>query len=183
MPAVFAPFCVASSDKWLLMWHHFHSKMVIIWAFSQTNWFNFTRISTILHHLTTQSQYDVLLHKMEIVLRPYIAVTSLHPVYIQLCVLSLRQNCQSSRRPLSSSEGLPDGRQFLQRHSPNNHYLIFQWRDEWKSAPVVNSSPVDDPAIRQLAGFDISRRDWGKKSDVSATDRMSQTIRKAVDPY
>jgi len=34
--------------------------------------------------------------------------------------------------------------------------IIFQWRDEWKSAPVVHSSLVDDPTIQQ-PGFDLPR--------------------------
>lgn len=34
-----------------------------------------------------------------------------------------------------------------------------QWRDDWESASVVNSSLVDDPTIRQ-PGFDLPRRQW-----------------------
>jgi len=45
VPAVFSPWCGTSSDKCLLLWHHFLSKMVIIWTFSWTNWFNFIRMT------------------------------------------------------------------------------------------------------------------------------------------
>ena len=34
-----------------------------------------------------------------------------------------------------------------------------RWREEWKSASVVNSNLVRDPAIRQ-PGFDLPRRKW-----------------------
>jgi len=37
--------------------------------------------------------------------------------------------------------------------------IISQWRDEWKSAPVVSSSLVDDPSIRK-PGFDLPRSHW-----------------------
>ena len=37
--------------------------------------------------------------------------------------------------------------------------IISQWRDEWKSAPVVNSSLVKDPAMQQ-PGFDLPRSYW-----------------------
>jgi len=34
MPAVYPPFCVASSAKCLLFWHHFLSKIAIMRTFS-----------------------------------------------------------------------------------------------------------------------------------------------------
>jgi hypothetical protein len=37
--------------------------------------------------------------------------------------------------------------------------LVTSWREEWKAAPVVNMSLVDDPTIRQ-PGFDLQRRHW-----------------------
>ena len=40
MPAVFPPWCLASSEKCFLPWHHFLSKVVITRTFSQTNWRN-----------------------------------------------------------------------------------------------------------------------------------------------
>jgi len=48
--------------------------------------------------------------------------------------------------------------------------IISQWRDEWKSAPVVNSSLVDDPAIRQ-SGFDLNRRHWATKANAHHVKR------------
>jgi len=59
----FLPFCGTSSAKCLLLWHHFHSKIVIIrtYMYSWTNWFSFIPITR---------QYDVLPHKMAIVLWP-----------------------------------------------------------------------------------------------------------------
>jgi hypothetical protein len=36
---------------------------------------------------------------------------------------------------------------------------ISRWRDDWKSASVVNHSLVEDPTIRQ-PGFDLPRRQW-----------------------
>jgi len=44
----------------------------------------------------------------------------------------------------------------LDRHPTN---IISQWRDEWKSALVVNSSLVDDSTIWQ-PGFDLPRCYW-----------------------
>jgi len=37
--------------------------------------------------------------------------------------------------------------------------VIWQWRDEWKSDPVVNSLLMDDATIRQ-PGFDLPRCHW-----------------------
>ena len=34
-----------------------------------------------------------------------------------------------------------------------------QWRESWKSAPVVNAHLVDDPTIRQ-PGFTLPRQQW-----------------------
>jgi len=34
-----------------------------------------------------------------------------------------------------------------------------QWRESWKSAPVVNAHLVDDPTIRQ-PGFTVPRQQW-----------------------
>jgi len=34
-----------------------------------------------------------------------------------------------------------------------------QWKENWKSARVVNFSPVDDPTNRQ-SGFDLPRQQW-----------------------
>jgi len=45
MPAVFPTLCGANSEKCLLLWHHFHSKIVTIRTFSLTIWFNFIRIT------------------------------------------------------------------------------------------------------------------------------------------
>jgi len=56
-----------------------------------------------------------------------------------------RWNCLPSHRPL-----------WTDTHPTN---IISQWRDEWKSAPVVNSSLVDDPTIWQ-PGFDRPRHCW-----------------------
>ena len=51
---------------------------------------------------------------------------------------------------------LPDTMQTpLDKHATN----ISQWRHEWKLAPVVNSSLVDDPTVRQ-PGFNLPRRYW-----------------------
>ena len=44
--------------------------------------------------------------------------------------------------------------------------IISQWRDEWKSAPVVNSLLVDDPTIQQ-PGFYLSRCYWAPLPDQS----------------
>jgi len=56
MPALW---CGTSSAKCILLWHHFLSKIVIIRAFSSTNWFNFIWITPKnVYHLT--SQYVVL---------------------------------------------------------------------------------------------------------------------------
>jgi len=63
----------------------------------------------------------------------------LHYVFLPL------QNCLPSCRPL-----------WTDTHPAN---IISQWRDEWKSASVVNSSPVDDPTIQQ-GGFDLPRQYW-----------------------
>jgi len=52
---------------------------------------------------------------------------------------------------------IPSLRPFWTDTHPTN--IICQWRDEWKSAPVVNSSLVDDPTIRQPR-FDLSIRYW-----------------------
>jgi len=55
------------------------------------------------------------------------------------------QNCLSSRRPL-----------WTDTHPTN---IISQWRDEWKSAPVVNCSLVDDSTIWQ-PGFGTPTHYW-----------------------
>jgi len=55
------------------------------------------------------------------------------------------QNCLLSCRPL-----------WTDIHPAN---VISQWWDKWKSAPVVNSSLVDDPTIWQ-PGCDLHRRYW-----------------------
>jgi len=55
------------------------------------------------------------------------------------------RNCLPSRRPL-----------WTDTHPTN---VISQWRHEWKSALVVNSSLVDDPSIWQL-GIDLPRCYW-----------------------
>jgi len=51
-----------------------------------------------------------------------------------------------------------------------------QWKENWKSAQVVNFSLVDDPTIRQ-PGFDLPRQQWSlfncgacKKWNQAATD-------------
>jgi len=45
VPAVFPPWCRTSSEKCFLLWYHCFSKIVIPQTFSQTNWFNFIRIT------------------------------------------------------------------------------------------------------------------------------------------
>ena len=37
--------------------------------------------------------------------------------------------------------------------------IVTRWRESWTTAPVVNSSLVTDPTIRQ-PGFDLPRREW-----------------------
>ena len=60
-------------------------------------------------------------------------------------VFFLPQNCLPSRRSC-----------WTDTHPTN---IISQWRDEWKSAPVVSSSLVDNPTIRQ-PGFDLPICYW-----------------------
>ena len=61
------------------------------------------------------------------------------------CVCLPPRNCLPSRRPLRTDT------------DPTN--IVSQWGYEWKSAPVVNSSLVDDHTIRQPA-LDLQTRYW-----------------------
>jgi len=76
MPAVFPPLCGASSEKcWLLRhWYygHFLNRLIQFYSNNTTN----------LHHLTSHST-PCCPTKMEIVLWPYITVSSLQPMYSQ----------------------------------------------------------------------------------------------------
>jgi len=81
MPAVFLPWCGASSEKCLLLWHHFLSKTVIYGHFLTPN-------DSIVFEQGNKSsplnftQYNMLPHNKEIVLWTQITVTSLHPMYV-----------------------------------------------------------------------------------------------------
>jgi len=98
MAAVFPPWCGASSDKCLLLWHRLLGTIVITWEFSQTNWFNFIRITRLIskHSPFNFTQYAALPHNTEIVMWLQTAVTSLHYVHVTstvvVCIAFHRMN-------------------------------------------------------------------------------------------
>jgi len=59
--------------------------------------------------------------------------------------------------------------------------IISQWWDEWKSAPVVNSSLVDDPTIRQQ-GFDLLRHYWAFRNHFQANQGLCASCQKKWGP-
>ena len=63
-----------------------------------------------------------------------------------ISITGLRRLMATTQLCVPSSAKLPAITQApLDRHPTN---IISQWRDEWKSAPVVNSALVDDATIR-----------------------------------
>jgi len=72
--------CGASSEKCLLLWHHFLIKIVIIWTFSYTSWLNFIQIKWQIFTIELHALCHVA-HNIEIIMWPQITVTSLHPMY------------------------------------------------------------------------------------------------------
>jgi len=58
-----SPWCAASTAKCLLLWHHLLGKMAVIRTFSQTDRFNFIRIT----RQTFTTQYAVLPHNIKII--------------------------------------------------------------------------------------------------------------------
>ena len=73
-----------------------------------------------------------------------IAKTDLHAKWpLHNYVFLPPRNCLPARRHL-----------WTDTHPTN---IISQWPDKWKSAPVVNSSLLDDPTIRQPAFDDLPR--------------------------
>jgi len=90
--------------------------------------------------------------------------TDLHAEWpLHIYVFLPPRNCLPTRRPLWTDT------------LPTN--IISQWRDKWKSAPVVNSSLVDDPTIQQ-PGFYLPGCYWALLNHFQTTKATAHPVKR-----